>query len=525
MGLAKMGRTGLATLGIFAGGLLVSSPASAAPPEKPLSKPATEITGTAATLHGVLNPKVSATAGYHFAYGSEGSCEGTTTEPGAEATGTAIKVSTSLSGLVPHTKYTFCVVATNKAEEATSGLPVTFETLPVAPLVEEESVSALTQNTASLSALINPELQETTCTGFQYVDAASFAESEYSGALKASCEPEALGAGSSGERASASLTGLVANTTYHFRVQAENSSGLSNGPDQTFLTLPDPPAVSTGEAAAITPTGATISASVNPGSVGPNSDTAYFFQYGATTSYGAQIPIIPGDAGQGTIPVTETASLSALEPGATYHYRIVATNDNTNMPMIAIGKDKTFTTVATPPIVSGVSVSAVTPTAATITATIDPRGLPTRYELELGSTPGELQARAFGNTASAIALVLTIGPLRSDTLYHYKLTAANLSGIAESPPEGAFRTALGSSASYPLAQPPTPSLLATPTTTFPSESVRSGILGTTRRRLTNAQMLAIALKACRQKPKTQRPGCERKARGRYALRNRGRRKK
>ena len=524
IGITRLSTAGLMTLVVLAGGLMTSSPASAAAPEKPLTKPATEIGGTAATLHGVLNPKASATAGYHFTYGSEGSCEGNTTEARAEATGKAIKVSTPLTGLTPHTKYTFCVVATNVAEESTTGSPLSFETLPVPPAIEEESASAITRSTVSLSALINPEFQETICKAFQYVDHAGFITSEFAGALEVPCEPEGLGAGSSGERTTANLTGLTANTTYHYRVLTENASGLSQGTGQTFLTLPNPPEASTGEASSITPNSATIAGTVIPGSEGPNSETTYLFQYGTTTSYSTQQPLAPGDAGEGTSPIAETASLTALEPGTTYHYRILATNDNTNVPQTAFGKDETFTTVATPPILIGVSASNVTQSTATITATLDPRGLPTRYELQLGRTPGALQAEAFGNTAGAgvISLTLSVGSLSPGTLYYYRLNATNLNGTAELEPEGAFMTVVGLDASSPLAQPPRPPLLATPAIAFPTESATGGgVLGTTKRQMTNAQKLASALKTCRKKPRKVRASCERQARRRFGARKKG----
>jgi hypothetical protein len=107
--------------------------------------------------------------------------------------------------------------------------------------------------------------------------------------------------------------------------------------------------------------------------------------------------------------------------------------------------------------------------------------------------------------------------LSSGTLYYYRLIASNLNGIAEPPPEGAFTTAAGPGASSPLTQPPTPPLLATPVIAFPSESpTGGGVQGKNTKRLTNAQKLANALKACRKKPKSKRAACERQARKRYS---------
>lgn len=521
-----LSRLGLATLGALVIGLRASSAAPAAPLEKPVTKPATEITGTEALLNGVLNPKTQATAGYYFNYASGESCGGgLTTEPGAEANGKAIKVSTPITGLTPNAKYTVCVVAFNALKEEPAGAPLSFETLPVKPLIAEESASAVTETTASISALINPESQETTCKAFEYVDDVTFKVSEYATATSIPCEPEGLGSGAEPTATSSTLTGLVTNTTYHIRVLAENGSGLSEGPDKTFLTLPKPPRAETGEAFSITPNGATISGSVNPESVGPNSETTYIFQYGLTTSYGAQIPFVPGNAGQGTRPVVETANVSGLEPGAGYHYRIVATNDLANTPQTVFGEDKTFVTVPTPPRLSAVSVSVITTNSATIDATLDPRGLPTRYELQLGSAPGILQAQTSGNTAAsgALPIVLNVESLSPGTVYYFRIIATNVNGAAEPAPEGAFATTAAPGAASPLAQPSTPPQLATPATAFPSEPSTGGaVLGTTSTKLGNVQKLARALKVCRKKPRAQRSACERQARRRYGTaKNRG----
>jgi hypothetical protein len=76
------------------------------------------------------------------------------------------------------------------------------------------------------------------------------------------------------------------------------------------------------------------------GSVKPNGEqTTWHFDFGTTTAYGAstqeQGPIA---AGSGTTAVA--TDVGGLEPGTTYHYRIVATNPSGSIP----GKDRTFTT-------------------------------------------------------------------------------------------------------------------------------------------------------------------------------------
>jgi hypothetical protein len=484
------------------------------PPEKPVTKAATAITATSATLHGELNPGLATgEVGYFFGYNTEEVCAGSLKAPELPGVveGNHRAVAVPVTGLSPSTKYTFCLIATSPSG-STEGSPKTFTTLGVKPAVEVERASHVSSTDAVLEGLLNPENQESSYR-FEYATNPSMTGAKVVG------EASIAGIGQQPVGPADIGGGLEPNTTYYYRLTATSATGTTEGPVMKFMTLPNPPTAITGEASSITPNSATISGSVTPGSVGPNSDTKYLFQYGLTASYGAQIPLMPGDVGQGTSPVMETANLGALEPGTTYHYRILATNDLINeegKPQTVLGEDQTFMTEPTPPILSGVSVSAITQSSATVTATLNPNGLPTRYELLLGSTPGALQAQMFGHTTGAgvLPLTLNVESLSPGTLYYYELIAINLNGTAESPPEGAFTTAAALGPSNALTQPSTPLQLATPAIVFPRGS-STGVLGTSSKRLTNAQKLAAALKACRKKPNRHRAACERQARGRY----------
>jgi hypothetical protein len=97
---------------------------------------------------------------------------------------------------------------------------------------------------------------------------------------------------------------------------------------------PVPPEVTTQAASEISGKAATLNGTVNPGSLA----TTYWFEYGLTSSYGTSVPVPGQSAGAGVEAVSESRSLSGLQPEATYHYRIVASNSEGP----TYGKDTTF---------------------------------------------------------------------------------------------------------------------------------------------------------------------------------------
>ncbi len=95
-----------------------------------------------------------------------------------------------------------------------------------------------------------------------------------------------------------------------------------------------PPIVTSGAAMNITESNATLTANVNP----DGSPTSYYFEYGATTSYGSKKPASAESVGYGYGDVMVNQVLSGLTEGATYHYRVVATSPEGT----SYGADKTF---------------------------------------------------------------------------------------------------------------------------------------------------------------------------------------
>jgi hypothetical protein len=103
---------------------------------------------------------------------------------------------------------------------------------PVAlpPTVVTEPASSVTQRKALLKATVNPnELNVSECK-FEYGKPPAYDKS-----IPCSFLP---GEGTSAVAVSALVTGLEANTPYHFRIFAKNAGGPSTGGEQTFTTLP-----------------------------------------------------------------------------------------------------------------------------------------------------------------------------------------------------------------------------------------------------------------------------------------------
>jgi hypothetical protein len=119
-------------------------------------------------------------------------------------------------------------------------------------------------------------------------------------------------------------------------------SGLitnGQGPRAAFRSLfPNAggaPTVQTGGATNIGTSQATLNASVDPRGFHTN----YRFEWGATTAYGNSVPVPDGYAGFAAGSASLSATIGGLQPGAAYHYRIVASNAFGRSD----GVDRTFT--------------------------------------------------------------------------------------------------------------------------------------------------------------------------------------
>jgi hypothetical protein len=199
-----------------------------------ITKPATAISGTSATLNGTVNPEgipLSACSfeyGTTTAYGQSAPCA----EPGAAEVGAGsspLAVHADLTGLALGTAYHFRLTATN-ADGTATGKDHSFTTLGP-PVIEDQWAASVVFAEASIAAEVNPEGSPTTYR-VEYGTDAAYGQSS----------PELdLGADDRSPHALARfLDGLQPATTYHYRFLAFNQYGESAGPDASFTTYAHP---------------------------------------------------------------------------------------------------------------------------------------------------------------------------------------------------------------------------------------------------------------------------------------------
>ncbi len=284
------------------------------------------------------------------------------------------------------------------------------------PAVEGISASHVTQSDATLEAQINPQdLQRGAHYQFQVVTDSGDYLSEIvcppqlppgsdgcGGTQAASALPigfVARGIGTSSvslDLAGAGLT-LQPGTTYHYRVLAARAAQTEDttaweaptvyGPDQTFTTPADAPSIDSETVSHVTQSDATLEAQINPQDL----QRGAHYQFQVVTDSGDYLSEIvcppqlpPGSDGCGgtqaasALPIgfvargigTSSVSLDlagaglTLQPGTTYHYRVLAaraaqTEDTTAWEAPTVyGPDQTFTTPADAPSIDSAAASA-----------------------------------------------------------------------------------------------------------------------------------------------------------------------
>jgi len=300
-----------------------------------------------------------------------------------------------------------------------------------APTATTGSVSMITSTSAVVDATVNPNGSATTY-AFQYGTTTNYGSQTTT---------TAAGSGTSGSSVHATLSDLIAGTTYHFRVVATNSTGTGTGADATFITTTTPPTVTIGSPSLVTSTSAVVDAKINPN----GKATTYTVQYGPTTNYGLQSATV--SAGSGTSSSSVHVTLSALLSGTTYHYRVVATSTDGT----AASTDAIFTTTgnrATPtgtlPVVSEAGAVKISTNSVQLNGAINPESATTTWYFEYGLTSyyGVQTSPQTISGLGARAVNVQLSGLQSGATYHFRLVAHSANGLYVGP-DHTFNTKQG----------------------------------------------------------------------------------
>ncbi len=223
----------------------------------------TGVTASQATLEGTVDPDGGGdTTVCKFEWGLTGRLEQSTPCAGGHvlpSAGGEQQVSAPITGLLKGRQYYYRVSSGNAEGPLQRGKIMAFWAAEK-PLISEVEVTDVSTTTADVAAMIKPEGGNTSywvevgeTPGYGMIFPVPFPDfySEYKacyfrwffhkipaciGRLRWSSGQTAME--EAAQLATAHLSGLESDTTYHYRVVAENDAGSVPGPDQTFHTFP-----------------------------------------------------------------------------------------------------------------------------------------------------------------------------------------------------------------------------------------------------------------------------------------------
>ncbi len=511
---------------VAAGIVLPAAQAFAAGPEAPVTEECEgPITAGYTRLCGTLNPHSRAKAGYYFVYNIGANCTGGYRTPvETEIEGEHIAVSVLVTGLVPNTEYTYCIVATDSRGE-TYGQPSNSRSSPTPPPEEpitEECGGASMSQGIRMCGTLNPHTSATAGYYFAYHRGTS-CNGGYDTPAHVAVEGERVAV-------STEATGLLPGTEYTYCLVATNSGGATFGLPLSSTTSGTPPPEEPVTEECGGPVGSEavrMCGTLNPHS---NATAGYYFAYnqGASCTGGDRTPLQPELEGEG-IAVSADAS---LVPATEYTYCLVATSPGGE----TVGRGYTFQTEGAPADASPPGEIAVEPAEASgasirLKGKVNPESSPTSYyfvykpveaaECEdlqgCGTRTGE-GGPLTGNTQQELSSAIELTGLIPGKAYAYWLIARNAGGTVQSNAMS-FEVPGGES------PPPTPPTSPAPETphTLAADVPLDALLGvmpwplvtSVKHPLTRRQKLAHALRLCKAKPKRKQRACEERAKAQF----------
>ncbi len=329
----------------------------------------------------------------------------------------------------------------------------------------------------------------------------------------------------------APIEGLRPNETFYFRATAQDENVKtpeSLTSETVSFTTPSVPSRVVGEhdASFVSSSSAVLFGELNP----ENTPTEYFFEYGPCPELTGCETILRTGALESPVygKIGVTLEATGLQPSTTYSYRL----SGVNKPLAGAGEamvnetdgsllpEGSFKTAPAPlPQATTSAASAIGSTSALIAGMVNPDGQPATYAFELGvyaggeTRYGIVFSGPAGEGTTPSQRTLQVSGLQPGTTYAYRVVVKSGYGTAVGEPVLFTTAGLPAVLVVPavLAQLPVPSIA------FPNPPVLAPPKTAAKAKaLTGAQKLERALKACKQRPRSKRAGCEKQAREQYA---------
>jgi peptidoglycan hydrolase-like protein with peptidoglycan-binding domain len=314
----------------------------------------------------------------------------------------------TLLSLAPSTTYYYCIDATDLAHNLTTSCD-SFSTAALSVQASDPPVLSLVAVTSinTTSATVTWTTDKVSSTRVQYGTTAGYGSATTLDTSLALTH-------------SANLSGLSANTLYHYRVLSADSDGhTTTGPDETFTTATVSGNGGTGVSltlSSVETSSITASSTIITWSSNVAGDTQV--EYGVNSSFGSITTL------NASLTTSHTVTLSGLAENTNYIFRVKSKPVGASVATVSTNYE--FSTlpaeppVSTPAVISSISASPA-PTAATVTWSTDKMatsfleyGITTTYGLE-----GTL------NTSLSTSHTQSLTNLEPSTTYHYRVISVD----------------------------------------------------------------------------------------------------
>ncbi len=200
---------------------------TAAIPPTVVTTAATAVTYNTATLNGTVNANNSSST-VIFEYGLDLTYGASVPGVPSPVTGSTVTgVAANISSLLPNTLYHCRVVGTNVGGTS-NGNDITFTTAPGPPTAVTTAATGVGASTATMNGIITAN-GSSTAVWFDYGTTIAYGTT-------VAGTPTPVNSGNTPVNVSATVSGLLVGSLYHYRVRGVNGVGTTNGNDMTFTT-------------------------------------------------------------------------------------------------------------------------------------------------------------------------------------------------------------------------------------------------------------------------------------------------